>query len=128
MEYGYKRVINDSFESVEAKAREMLAEQGFGVLTEVNVKNTLKEKLDIDFGKYQILGACNPSLAFEALSSELGVGLFMPCNVVVWENEDKSTTVASIDAKTMSDLIQNDQIDALAERVNSLLKIALDAI
>ncbi len=128
MEYGYKRVINDSFESVEAKAREMLAEQGFGVLTEVNVKNTLKEKLDIDFGKYQILGACNPPLAFEALSSELGVGLFMPCNVVVWENEDKSTTVASIDAKTMSDLIQNDQIDALAERVNSLLKIALDAI
>ena len=128
MEYGYKRVINDSFESVEAKAREMLTEQGFGVLTEVNVKNTLKEKLDIDFGKYQILGACNPSLAFEALSSELGVGLFMPCNVVVWENENKSTTVASIDAKTMSDLIQNDQIDALAERVNSLLKIALDAI
>ena len=128
MEYGYKRVINDSFESVEAKAREMLAEQGFGVLTEVNVKNTLKEKLDIDFGKYQILGACNPPLAFEALSSELGVGLFMPCNVVVWENEDKSTTVASIDAKTMSDLIQNDQIDALAERVNALLKIALDAI
>ena len=128
MEYGYKRVFNDSFESVEAKAREMLAEQGFGVLTEVNVKNTLKEKLDIDFGKYQILGACNPSLAFEALSSELGVGLFMPCNVVVWENENKSTTVASIDAKTMSDLIQNDQIDALAERVNSLLKIALDAI
>ena len=128
MEYGYKRVINDSFESVEAKAREMLAEQGFGVLTEVNVKNTLKEKLDIDFGKYQILGACNPSLAFEALSSELGVGLFMPCNVVVWENENKSTTVASIDAKTMSDLIQNDKIDALAERVNSLLKIALDAI
>lgn len=128
MEYGYKRVINDSFESVEAKAREMLAEQGFGVLTEVNVKNTLKEKLDIDFGKYQILGACNPSLAFEALSSELGVGLFMPCNVVVWENENKSTTVACIDAKTMSDLIQNDQIDALAERVNSLLKIALDAI
>ena len=128
MEYGYKRVINDSFESVEAKAREMLAEQGFGVLTEVNVKNTLKEKLDIDFVKYQILGACNPPLAFEALSSELGVGLFMPCNVVVWENEDKSTTVASIDAKTMSDLIQNDEIDALAERVNSLLKIALDAI
>ena len=128
MEYGYKRVINDSFESVEAKAREMLAEQGFGVLTEVNVKNTLKEKLDIDFGKYQILGACNPSLAFEALSSELGVGLFMPCNVVVWENENKSTTLPSIDAKTMSDLIQNDQIDALAERVNSLLKIALDAI
>ena len=128
MEYGYKRVINDSFESVEAKAREMLAEQGFGVLTEVNVKNTLKEKLDIDFGKYQILGACNPSLAFEALSSELGVGLFMPCNVVVWENENKSTTVASIDAKTMSDLIQNDEIDALAERVNALLKIALDAI
>ena len=128
MEYGYKRVINNSFESVEAKAREMLAEQGFGVLTEVNVKNTLKEKLDIDFGKYQILGACNPPLAFEALSSELGVGLFMPCNVVVWENEDKSTTVASIDAKTMSDLIQNDEIDALAERVNSLLKIALDAI
>ncbi|MDP7036718.1 MAG: DUF302 domain-containing protein, partial [Candidatus Marinimicrobia bacterium] len=77
MKYGYQQIINDSFEEVERRAQHELSEVGFGVLTKVNVKETLKEKLDVNFNKYTILGVCNPSLALEALSSDKGVGLFM---------------------------------------------------
>jgi len=128
MGYGYQRVINDSFENVEIRTRESVMEQGFGVLTEVNVKDTLKTKLDVDFIKYTILGVCNPPLAFDALKIEKGVGLFMPCNIVLWENEDGSTTVNAFDTTIMSDRIKNDEIEKLAQRVNKILKTALDKI
>ena len=128
MGYGYQRVINDSFENVEIRTRESVMEQGFGVLTEVNVKDTLKTKLDVDFSKYTILGVCNPPLAFDALKIEKGVGLFMPCNIVLWENEDGSTTVNAFDTTIMSDQIKNDEIEKLAQRVNKILKTALDKI
>ena len=128
MEYCYQRVINDSFENVEARTRESIEEQGFGVLTEINVKDTLKKKLDVEFSKYIIIGACNPPLAFDALKIEKGVGLFMPCNVVLWENEDGSTTVSAVDTTIMSDRIQNDKIEEIAQRVNKILKTALDKI
>ena len=128
MGYGYQRVINDSFENVEIRTRESVMEQGFGVLTEVNVKDTLKTKLDVDFIKYTILGVCNPPLAFDALKIEKGVGLFMPCNIVLWENENGSTTVNAFDTTIMSDRIKNDEIEKLAQRVNKILKTALDKI
>ena len=128
MGYGYKRVINDSFENVEIRTRESIKEQGFGILTEVNVKDTLKTKLDVEFSKYIILGACNPPIAFDALKIDKGVGLFMPCNIVLWENEDGSTTVSAFDTTIMSDRIQNDEIEELAHRVNKILKTALDKI
>ena len=128
MGYGYQRVINDSFENVEIRTRELLMEQGFGVLTEVNVRDTLKKKLGVEFTKYMILGVCNPPLAFDALKIDKGVGLFMPCNIVLWENEDGSTTVSAFDTTIMSDRIQNDEIEELAHRVNKILKTALDKI
>ena len=128
MGYGYQRVINDSFENVEIRTRESIMEQGFGILTEVNVKDTLKPKLDVEFSKYIILGVCNPPIAFDALKIEKGVGLFMPCNIVLWENEDGSTTVRAFDTTIMSDRIQNDEIEELAHRVNKILKTALDKI
>ena len=128
MGYGYQRVINDSFENVEIRTRELLMEQGFGVLTEVNVRETLKTKLDVEFSKYMILGVCNPPLAFDALKIDKGVGLFMPCNIVLWENEDGSTTVNAADTTIMSDRIQNDEIEEIAQRVNKILKTALDKI
>ena len=128
MGYGYQRVINDSFENVEIRTRESIMEQGFGILTEVNVKDTLKKKLDVEFSKYMILGVCNPPLAFDALKIDKGVGLFMPCNIVLWENEDGSTTVSAFDTTIMSDRIQNDEIEELAHRVNKILKTALDKI
>ena len=128
MGYGYQRVINDSFENVEIRTRELLMEKGFGVLTEVNVRDTLKKKLDVEFSKYMILGVCNPPIAFDALKIDKGVGLFMPCNIVLWENEDGSTTVSAFDTTIMSDRIQNDEIEELAHRVNKILKTALDKI
>jgi len=128
MENGYQRVINDTFENVEARTRESITEQGFGVLTEVNVRDTLKEKLDVDFSKYIILGVCNPPIAFDALKIDKEVGLFMPCNIVLWENKDGSTTVNAFDTTIISSQIQNDKIEEIAQRVNKILKTALDTV
>ena len=128
MKYGYQKIINNSFEEVERRALHVLSEVGFGVLTKVNVKETLKEKLDVDFNKYTILGVCNPSLALEALSSDKGVGLFMPCNVVIWENDDDTTAVTAFDATIMSKNFQNNEISALAHKVNEIIKSALNKI
>ena len=128
MGYGYQRVINDSFENVEIRTRELLMEQSFGVLTEVNVRETLKIKLDVEFTKYMILGVCNPPIAFDALKIDKEVGLFMPCNIVLWENKDGSTTVSAFDTTIISSQIQNDKIEEIAHRVNKILKTALDTV
>jgi|TARA_Y100001970_G_scaffold98754_1_gene124200 uncharacterized protein (DUF302 family) len=128
MNYGYKRTVELSFEEVDDRIRSSLEEQGFGVLTEIDVKNTLKKKLDKDFQKYTILGACNPPLAFEALEDEQAIGLLLPCNVVLWENEDSSTTIAAIDADKMMTIVKNNQLYNLAKKVNTLLKKAVDNV
>ena len=128
MNYGYKRTVELSFEEVDDRIRSSLEEQGFGVLTEIDVKNTLKKKLDKDFQKYIILGACNPPLAFEALEDEQAIGLLLPCNVVLWENEDSSTTIAAIDADKMITIVKNNQLYNLAKKVNTLLKKAVDNV
>tara|TARA_B100000029_G_scaffold468093_1_gene504795 strand:+ start:627 stop:1025 length:399 start_codon:yes stop_codon:yes gene_type:complete len=128
LKYGYQQIINDSFEEVERRAQRVLSEVGFGVLTKVNVKETLKEKLDVNFNKYTILGVCNPSLALEALSSDKGVGLFMPCNVVIWENDDGTTAITAFDATIMSKSFKNNEISALAHKVNEIIKSALNKI
>ena len=83
MNYGYQRTLNIGFDEVDSKVRETLMVQGFGILTEIDVKEAFKEKLKIDFQRYRILGACNPALAHEALTAELEVGMLMPCNVVI---------------------------------------------
>ena len=128
MNYGYKRTVELSFEEVDDRIRSSLEEQGFGVLTEIDVKNTLKKKLDKDFQKYTILGACNPPLAFEALEDEQAIGLLLPCNVVLWENEDSTTTIAAIDADKMMNIVKNNQLYNLAKKVNTLLKKAVDNV
>ena len=128
MNYGYKRTVKLSFEDVDNRIRSSLEEQGFGVLTEIDVKNTLKKKLDKDFQKYTILGACNPPLAFEALEDEQAIGLLLPCNVVLWENEDFSTTIAAIDADNMITFDENNLLYNLAKKVNTLLKKAVDNV
>ena len=128
MNYGYQRTVQLSFEDADNRIRETLEENGFGVLTEIDVKNTLKKKLDKDFQKYTILGACNPPLAFEALNDEQAIGLLLPCNVVLWENEDFSTTIAAIDADKMMTIVENNQLYNLAKKVNTLLKKAVDNV
>jgi|TARA_B100000586_G_C19890661_1_gene334838 uncharacterized protein (DUF302 family) len=128
MNYGYKRVVQLSFKNANIRIREALKEQGFGVLTEIDVRKTLKEKLNKDFKKYVILGACNPPLAFQALNDEEAIGLLLPCNVILWENEDLSTTIAAIDANKMMTIVEKDQLYDLARKVDSLLQAAVDNV
>jgi uncharacterized protein (DUF302 family) len=128
MNYGYKRIVQLSFIDANIRIRETLKEQGFGVLTEIDVRSTLKEKLNKDFKKYVILGACNPPLAFQALNDEEAIGLLLPCNVILWENEDLTTTIAAIDANKMMTIVENDQLFDIAKKVDSLLQVAVDNV
>jgi len=128
MNYGYSRQITLSFEEADKRLRETLMEQGFGVITEVDIHTKLKEKLNVDFPRYRILGACNPPIAFEVLSIEKEIGLLLPCNVVLWENEDNSITVSAIDAVKMLGVTGRDDLAVKAEKVNVLLRNAIDAV
>lgn len=128
MEYGYQRQVQLSFEEADKKIRETLKARGFGILTEIDVKKTLKEKLNESFKKYKILGACNPPIAHKALTMENEIGLLLPCNVILWENKDGSTTVTAIDAKKMLSIVELDGLDEMASHISGLLKEAVDAL
>ena len=128
MDYGYQRNVDIPFDDVESSIREELQEQGFGILTEISVDETLKEKLDQDFRRYKILGACHRPTAFEALSSELEIGLLLPCNVTIWENEDGTVTISAINAEKMLGFTQRDDLEHLSVQVNDWLKAAVDAV
>ena len=128
MDYGYQRNVDIPFDDVESSIREELQVQGFGILTEISVDETLKEKLDQDFRRYKILGACHPPTAFEALSSELEIGLLLPCNVTIWENEDGTVTISAINAEKMLGFTQRDDLEHLSVQVNDWLKAAVDAV
>lgn len=127
--YGYKRTVQGSLDAVEANARDALAEEGFGILTEIDVKETLKEKLDVDFRPYKILGACNPPLAHRALSEETDIGLLLPCNVIVYEGDEPGTSVlAAMDAVQQLGVTGRADMEELATEVNARLKKALDTV
>ena len=128
MDYGYQRNVDIPFDDVESSIREELQEQGFGILTEISVDETLKDKLDQDFRRYKILGACHPPSAFKALSSELEIGLLLPCNVTIWENEDGTVTISAINAEKMLGFTQRDDLEHLSVQVNDWLKAAVDAV
>ena len=127
MKYGYQRTVNFDFEKVDKKIRETLLEEGFGILTEIDVKKAFKEKLKIDFQRYRILGACNPSLAHKALTAELEVGMLMPCNVVIWENLDSSVTISVGDAEVLLSVTEAD-LHSITSEANQRLKNAVDAV
>tara|TARA_Y100001980_G_C14448388_1_gene232849 strand:+ start:405 stop:788 length:384 start_codon:yes stop_codon:yes gene_type:complete len=127
MNYYFQKTIEKDFESINFKIRESLSKNGFGIMTEINVQKAFQEKLGVDFKKFIILGTCNPTLAHEAVSIEPEVGVLMPCNVVLWENKDKSVTVSSIDAEKMLSICLNDLND-IGKKANILLKSAIDEL
>ena len=120
--YSFSTNLKGNMSTVEQQVIDALKVEGFGVLTEIDVQATLKEKLDIDQRPYKILGACNPSLAHQALEAEPDVGLLLPCNVVVREEEDASITVAFMDPEAVLTLVNRDDIGQLAKEVKSRLE------
>mgnify|MGYP001182901566 CR=1 FL=1 len=128
MEYGYQKIVEMSFEKTEEIVRKNLAENGFGVLTEISVDKAMKEKLNKNFRRYKILGACHPPSAFDALSEELEVGLLLPCNVTIWENKNKTITITAIDAEKILNITGNKKLHRLSLEVNNSLKKALDSM
>jgi len=128
MKYGYQKTISISFEDVDSKIRSTLAENGFGVITEIDIKKTFKEKLNIDYPRFRILGACNPELAEKALKMQSEVAMLMPCNVVFWENEDKTVTLSAIDAEQQLSVTEHDDLIQIGKDVNIMLKTAIDLV
>ena len=126
-DYGISIKLGISYEQAVAAVTEALKSEGFGVLTEIDVKATLKKKLDVDFRKYVILGACNPLLAHEALSAELEIGLLLPCNVIVYE-EDDGAVVSAIDPIAAMGVVGNIALESMAEQVNAKLKRVMDSL
>ena len=127
MIYGYKKQVNLSYEEAIDRTIDGLNKEGFGVLTEIDVKATLKKKLDVDFDKYLILGACNPPMAYKALSLERDIGLMLPCNVIVYE-KDNAVYVSAILPSVAMGMIKNDKLKCVAEEVEKKLKKVVDSL
>jgi len=119
--YGFDKVVPMSFDQAIEKVTEELKKEGFGVLTEIDVQATLKAKIDVDRLPYKILGACNPSLANQAINSDPDIGLLLPCNVVVRENEAGETIVAFMDPTAVLKLVNQEGIEDLAQEVKEKL-------
>ena len=124
---GFQSTLNLPYEAALVKVTEALKAEGFGVLTNIDVKETMKKKLDVDFRKYSILGACNPPLAHKALTARPDVGLLLPCNVIVYEAGD-ATVVNIIDPMSMTNFIQDPALESVAEEARQRLKRVSEAI
>jgi len=125
--YSYTKELTLPFNEAVEKTVADLKEQGFGILSDIDVKKTLKEKLDVDFKNYRILGACNPPRALKALQSEEEIGLLLPCNVIVYEREGKTAVSAMLPTKAFS-IVGNKELEPLAEEVEDMLKQAIDSL
>jgi len=128
MKYSYSKDISSSFQDTENKVRDALADIGFGVLTEINMRDAFKSKLDLEYKNYKILGACNPNLAHEALQSESLIGILMPCNILVIDNEDNTTKIVFPSAKNLLEITDNSEIEQLSDKVDDLLKTAFKKV
>jgi uncharacterized protein (DUF302 family) len=127
--YGFKRTLELPLDRAEARVRETLADEGFGILTEIDLAGTLKKKIGAEVRPYRILGACNPPIAHQAVTEELDIGLLLPCNVIVYQGDDPDTSVvAMLDPVTQLGVTGRDDIRPLAEDVRSRMRRALDAV
>lgn len=126
MSYYFTKTLDVPFDEAITRVTEELKKEGFGILTEIDVKEILKEKLNVDFKKYKILGACNPPLAYKALQAEEKIGLMLPCNVVVQEISDGKIEVVAVDPVASMQAIENPKLREVAEQVRDKLKTVID--
>jgi uncharacterized protein (DUF302 family) len=127
-EYAFSTVLETSYEDAISQVTDALKEEGFGVLTEIDVKATLQKKLDKQFRKYVILGACNPPYAHRSLEADLDVGLLLPCNVIVYETDDKKAYVSAINPVSALGVIKSEELRKIAEEVSGKLKRVIDRV
>ncbi|MDH5398534.1 MAG: DUF302 domain-containing protein [Cyclobacteriaceae bacterium] len=129
MSYYFATTLTDTtFDQAIEKVTEELKKEGFGVLTEIDVKATLKKKIDVDFKPYRILGACNPGFAHKALSAEDKIGVFLPCNVIVTQNDDGNIDVAAVDPIASMISVKNESLGGIAGQVQEKLKRVIAAL
>jgi uncharacterized protein (DUF302 family) len=126
MSYYFSKTLKISFDEAIARVTEALKKDGFGILTEIDVKETLKKKLNVDFRKYRILGACNPPYAYKALQAEDKIGLMLPCNVIVQELSSGKIEIAAIDPVASMAAIDNPKLREVGEQVRAKLKAVID--
>ncbi|MEF9437477.1 MAG: DUF302 domain-containing protein [Candidatus Mariimomonas ferrooxydans] len=126
MQYTFNKILDMSFNDAVDRVIDELKKEGFGVLTDIDVQMTLKKKLDVDFRKYRILGACNPSFAYKALQAEPRIGTMLPCNVIVQETEQGKTEVSAIDPIASMQSIENPELRDIANQIQAKLKKVVD--
>lgn len=128
MNYHFSKTVPLDFDAVVAKVTADLKTQGFGILTQIDVQQTLKAKLDVDFRPYLILGACNPPFAHQALQAEDKIGTMLPCNVIVQQHDDGSVEVSAVDPVASMTAIDNPQLASIADEVRNRLKLVIDGV
>ena len=127
VDFGHKKIIKANIKQSEETLRAKLMENGFGVITEIDIQEKLKEKLGADFRDYKILGSCHPPSAFESLEVDLNVGMLLPCNFVLWDNLDGSTTIATLKASSLLALLQNKELNDIARKVDKLISSVMNS-
>ena len=127
MSYYFLKTVNGNFEDIIQKVTEELKKEGFGILTEIDVKATLKKKLDVDFKNYKILGACNPPYAYKALQAEDKIGTMLPCNVIVTEQKNGKIEIAAVDPVASMQAIENPNLKEIADEIRKKLSKVIEA-
>lgn len=128
MTYYFSKTLDLPFNEVIVRVTDELKKEGFGVLTEIDVKATLKKKLEVDFRNYRILGACNPPFAYKALQAEPQIGLMLPCNVIVQEGENGQTLVSAINPVASMQAVENEALSEVAEQVKAKLQKVIESV
>lgn len=128
MKYYYNTIVTGDFEAIEANVVELLKKEGFGVLTQIDMQQTLKKKLNVDFKKYKILGACNPSFAYKALQSEDKIGVMLPCNIIIQELSPSNIEVSAINPLVSMQAVSNLALDTVAQEVSLKLENVINSL
>ena len=128
MSYAFSKSVDDSFEEAVERVTARLAEEGFGVLTTIDVTSTLKNKLDVDFQRYTILGACNPNFAYKALQAEDKIGVMLPCNVIVQQKDGEKVEVSAVDPLASMQAVENPSLGEIATEVKQKLQSVIEGL